>query len=433
MRMYDIIDDKVNGNALTRQEIEYAVKSFTNGDIPDYQMSALLMAICLKGLNDEEIFQLTNAMLRTGKVMDLSGIKGVKVDKHSTGGVGDKTSLVLGPMLVACGAKLAKTSGRGLGHTGGTLDKLESIPGFNVTLTDEQFIDQVNRIGIAIAGQSKDICPADKKMYALRDATCTVNSIGLIASSIMSKKIADGADAQLLDVKYGNGAFMKDIDSARKLAETMVTIGKKSGLKTCAEITNMNVPLGYEIGNSNEVIEAINTLKGNGPRDLLDLCLHSGEILLTITGLYPSKDIAHRHLIDSIASGKAFDVFCRMVDVQGGDVSFVKDTSKFPVAKYNVNVKALTDGYVTSMDTYDLGIQAMKLGAGRAVETDIVDHAAGISLKKKVGDSVKKGETLCVLHSERPRLEENVRAVTADFVIGTKKVLPAPLIEEVIL
>ena len=277
--MYDIIDKKRNKEVLTKAEIEYFVKAYTDGDIPDYQASALLMAICINGMSDEETFDLTNAMLHSGKIIDLSPIKGIKVDKHSTGGVGDKVSLVLGPMLAACGVKFAKMSGRGLGHTGGTLDKLESIPGFQVQLSTEKFIDQVTRIGLAIIGQSNEICLADKKLYALRDVTATVQAIPLIASSIMSKKLADGSDVQLLDVKYGSGAFMRNIDEATKLAKLMVEIGKRAGKKTCAEITNMNQPLGMEVGNSNEVIEAINTLHGNGPKDLMEICYSSGSTL----------------------------------------------------------------------------------------------------------------------------------------------------------
>lgn len=430
MRIYDIIDKKVNGEELTKEEITFFVNGFTNGTIPDYQISSLLMAICLKGMTDEETFQLTNAMLNTGERIDLSSIPGLKLDKHSTGGVGDKTSLVLCPMLVACGAKVAKASGRGLGHTGGTLDKLESIPGFNVNLSTEQFIAQVKKIGLAIVGQTKDLCPADKKLYALRDATCTVNSIPLIASSIMSKKIADGSDIQLLDVKYGNGAFMKDLQSARKLATLMVSIGKKAGLKTAAEITDMSQPLGCAIGNSLEVIEACNALQGHGPNDLMELCYESGSTLLQMANLASNKETARKRLENVIADGSAFEVFCKMVEAQGGDVSFVRNTSNFPVAKYTQQVKSVTDGYITSMNAYDLGIQAMKLGAGREKEGDVIDYAAGILLNKKLGDKVKKGELLCTLYSERPRLEDFAGEVLFDIEVGPNQIEKKPIVEE---
>jgi len=433
MRIYDIIDKKKNGEELTKDEIYFFVNGLTDGSIPEYQISPLLMAICWKGMTDDETFQLTNAMIASGERVDLSSIPALKLDKHSTGGVGDKTSLVLCPMLVACGAKVAKASGRGLGHTGGTLDKLESIPGFNINLSNEEFIDQVNKIGIAIIGQTANLCPADKKMYALRDATCTVDSIPLIASSIMSKKIADGSDIQLLDVKYGNGAFMKDLESARALATLMVTIGKKAGLKTAAEITDMSQPLGNAIGNSLEVIEAINALRGNGPKDLMELCYESGSLLLVLAGLASNKETARKRLENSINSGAAFDVFCKMVQHQGGDVSYVKDTSNFPVAKYTEKIKAITEGYITSINAYDLGIQAMKLGAGRKYEEDTIDYAAGILLNKKLGDYVKKGELLCTLYSERPNLSEYISDILFDITIGPEKPELKPIVEEDIL
>ena len=428
--MYDIIDKKRNKEVLTKAEIEYFVKGYTDGDIPDYQASALLMAICINGMSDEETFDLTNAMLHSGKIIDLSPIKGVKVDKHSTGGVGDKVSLVLGPMLAACGVKFAKMSGRGLGHTGGTLDKLESIPGFQVQLSTEKFIDQVTRIGLAIIGQSNEICLADKKLYALRDVTATVQAIPLIASSIMSKKLADGSDVQLLDVKYGSGAFMRNIDEATKLAKLMVEIGKRAGKKTCAEITNMNQPLGMEVGNSNEVIEAINTLHGNGPKDLMEICYYSGSTLLIMAHVASNMETARKRLEEVIQNGMAFDCFCRMVEAQGGDVRFVKDTSLFPKATYNVDVKAVSDGFVKSMDAKTIGLVSCQIGGGREKEGDVIDHAAGITLKKKIGDKVHKGETIMVIHSDRPNLENAQRKLAHSF--ETSPIYPdmLPLVEK---
>lgn len=428
--MYDIIDKKRNKEVLTKAEIEYFVKAYTDGDIPDYQASALLMAICINGMSDEETFDLTNAMLHSGKIIDLSPIKGIKVDKHSTGGVGDKVSLVLGPMLAACGVKFAKMSGRGLGHTGGTLDKLESIPGFQVQLSTEKFIDQVTRIGLAIIGQSNEICLADKKLYALRDVTATVQAIPLIASSIMSKKLADGSDVQLLDVKYGSGAFMRNIDEATKLAKLMVEIGKRAGKKTCAEITNMNQPLGMEVGNSNEVIEAINTLHGNGPKDLMEICYSSGSTLLIMANVASNMETARKRLEEVIQNGMAFDCFCRMVEAQGGDVRFVKDTSLFPKATYNVDVKAVSDGFVKSMDAKTIGLVSCQIGGGREKEGDVIDHAAGITLKKKIGDKVHKGETIMVIHSDRPNLENAQRKLAHSF--ETSPIYPdmLPLVEK---
>ncbi len=430
MWMYDIIDKKRNKEVLTKAEIEYFVKGYTDGDIPDYQASALLMAICINGMSDEETFDLTNAMLHSGKIIDLSPIKGIKVDKHSTGGVGDKVSLVLGPMLAACGVKFAKMSGRGLGHTGGTLDKLESIPGFQVQLSTEKFIDQVTRIGLAIIGQSNEICLADKKLYALRDVTATVQAIPLIASSIMSKKLADGSDVQLLDVKYGSGAFMRNIDEATKLAKLMVEIGKRAGKKTCAEITNMNQPLGMEVGNSNEVIEAINTLHGNGPKDLMEICYSSSSTLLIMAHVASNMETARKRLEEVIQNGMAFDCFCRMVEAQGGDVRFVKDTSLFPKATYNVDVKAVSDGFVKSMDAKTIGLVSCQIGGGREKEGDVIDHAAGITLKKKIGDKVHKGETIMVIHSDRPNLENAQRKLAHSF--ETSPIYPdmLPLVEK---
>lgn len=428
--MYDIIEKKKNKEALDKSEIDFFIKGYTSGKIPDYQASALLMAICLNGMTNEETYNLTMSMLNSGKKINLSGIPGIKVDKHSTGGVGDKVSLVLGPMLAACGAKFAKMSGRGLGHTGGTLDKLESIPGFKVQLPIEDFIDQVTRLGIAIIGQTSEIVPADKKLYALRDVTATVQSIPLIASSIMSKKLADGSDVQLLDVKYGTGAFMQTIDEATELAKLMVAIGKKAGKKTSAEITSMDQPLGMEVGNINEVIEAVESLQGRGPKDLMELCYSSGTSLLLMARLANTPDTARKRLEDCINDGTAFEYFCRMVEAQGGDIRFIRDTSLFPKANYNLEVLAVTDGYIQSMDAKTIGLASCKAGGGREKEDDIIDHTAGISLKKKIGDTVRKGDTIMVIHSERPKLNAIQKDLLRSVVIGPNKPQIPQLVEK---
>lgn len=428
--MYDIIDKKRQGKTLEKSEIEYFVENYAAGQIPDYQASALLMAICINGMTDDETYDLTDAMLHSGRIIDLSAIPGLKVDKHSTGGVGDKVSLVLGPMMAACGLKFAKMSGRGLGHTGGTLDKLESIPGLEVQLPIERFIDQVTRIGLAIIGQTKEIVPADKKLYALRDVTATVQSIPLIASSIMSKKLADGSDIQLLDVKYGNGAFMTNIDDATKLATLMVRIGKKAGKKTCAEITNMNQPLGYEVGNINEVVEAINALHGKGPKDLMDLCYSSGSTLLVMAKMASNTDTAKKRLEEVINDGSAFQYFCRMVQAQGGDVRFVQDPSLFPKARYKEEVLSVTDGYIQTMDTKMIGEASCKIGAGREKEGDIIDHTAGISIHKKIGDMIHKGESIMTIFSERPNIEAIARQLTHALTIAPTKPLPLKMVEK---
>lgn len=430
MWMYDIIDKKRAKGELSKAEIDYFVQNYAEGTVPDYQASALLMAICINGMSEEETYDLTQAMLHSGKTIDLSPIPGVKVDKHSTGGVGDKVTLVLGPMLAACGLKFAKMSGRGLGYTGGTLDKLESIPGYNTQLSVEQFIDQVTRIGLAVVGQTKEVCPADKKLYALRDVTATVQSIPLIASSIMSKKLADGADAQLLDVKYGSGAFMSTLEEAEKLATLMVDIGKRAGKKTCAEITAMDQPLGYEVGNVNEVIEAVESLKGNGPRDLMELCFSSGATLLVLSQVSINSDTARKRLEDVIRDGSAYECFCRMVEAQGGDVRFVKDVNLFPKAAYNVEVKAVTDGFISSMNAKQIGLACCKIGGGREKEGDVIDHTAGITLKKKIGDPVSRDETIMVVHSERPALETVQRELSHSVVISSEPPSPKPLIEK---
>ena len=399
MRMYDIIAKKRDGGALTQEEIRFAVDGFTDGSIPDYQMSALLMAIYLRGMDARETAQLTAAMAHSGDMVDLSAIAGVKVDKHSTGGVGDKTTLVVTPIVASCGVKVAKMSGRGLGHTGGTLDKIESVPGATVTLTERQFFDQVNRIGLAVIGQSGNLAPADKKMYALRDVTATVSSIPLIASSIMSKKLAAGADCILLDVKTGNGAFMKTLEDSIRLAEAMVSIGEHNGRRTAALITDMDTPLGHNIGNSLEVIEAVQTLGGQGPEDLTAVCKALAAKLLELAG--QGDEAACRKLVeDAIASGRALAKLREMIVAQGGDGGCIDDTARFPQAAFARQVLAQADGYLYATDTEAIGIAAVLLGAGRETKESPIAPAAGIRMEKKAGDRVRKGDVLAVLYAE---------------------------------
>ena len=442
MRIVDVINKKKNGEVLTSEEIKFFINGYVEGIIPDYQASALLMAILLKGMNKEETFYLTEAMLNSGKIVDLSMIKGVKVDKHSTGGVGDKTSLVLGPLVASAGVKLAKMSGRGLGHTGGTLDKLESIPSFDVNLSSEEFIKQVQNVGMAIIGQTEDIALADKKIYALRDVTGTVDSIPLIASSIMSKKLASGADTILLDVKFGEGAFMKTMEDAQKLAHLMVEIGRYFKKDTRAEITAMGEPLGNAIGNSLEVKEAvgnaleveesIDVLKGKGPKDLTELCLDSGATMLLQAKVVSTRDEGRKLLENNLYSGKAYKVFLEFVKAQHGDVSYIENLDKFPVALYQEKVKALRSGYIAKLDALTIGIASMKLGGGREKKDDIIDMAAGIVLNYKVGDHVNKGDVLCTLYTERPHYDIIAKEVLSAYDIVDEQVVPMPLIYETI-
>ncbi len=399
MRMVDIITKKRDGGELTDQEITFFVNGYVEGKIPDYQVSALLMAIVFKGMTNREIVTLTDRMEHSGDVMDLSSIKGVKVDKHSTGGVGDKTTLALGPMVAACGAILAKMSGRGLGHTGGTLDKLESIPGMNVFVSDEQFRKQVSEIGCAVVGQTGQLVPADKKLYALRDVTGTVESMPLIASSVMSKKLASGSDCILLDVKFGNGAFMKNVEAAKELATVMCKIGNALGRDTRAVLTDMEQPLGFAVGNALEVKEAIATLHGHGPKDFTELCLRSGAIMLEQAKIAKTEEEAMEMLKKVIADGSAFEKFRQMVIAQGGDVSYIDHPEKFPESKYVIEVKAPKDGYIKRIVALEIGESAMRLGAGRETFDDVIDMSAGIVLSKKVGDKVKKGDVLCTVHT----------------------------------
>lgn len=432
MRMVDVIIKKRNGLELSEEEIRFFVEGFTSGEIPSYQASSLAMAILFKGMNKKEIGILTDAMLHSGETIDLSSIEGIKVDKHSTGGVGDKTSLVLGPLVAACGVKLAKMSGRGLGHTGGTLDKLESIPGCKIGLSREEFINQVNKYGLAIVGQTGNLVPADKKLYALRDVTGTVESIPLIASSIMSKKLASGSDTILLDVKFGSGAFMKDIDQARLLARTMVDIGDHLHRDTRAILTDMDQPLGLAIGNSLEVIEAINTLNGKGPSDLVELCLGAGAIMLMQAKKTSSIEEGRKLLQEKIDNKEALEKLCDLVRAQGGDESYIRDPSKFEKAKYIIAIKAENEGYVKQINALEIGESAMRLGAGRATYDDVIDPSSGIVLSKKVGDKVNVGDVLCTVYTNKEDNASILKDIHDSFKLSSDIVKINPIIYEVI-
>ncbi|PEX91968.1 pyrimidine-nucleoside phosphorylase [Bacillus cereus] len=406
MRMVDLIAKKRDGQALTTEEINFIVEGYTNGEIPDYQVSSLAMAIFFQDMNDQERADLTMAMVNSGDTIDLSAIEGVKVDKHSTGGVGDTTTLVLGPLVAALGVPVAKMSGRGLGHTGGTIDKLEAVPGFHVEIENDEFMRLVNENKIAVIGQSGNLTPADKKLYALRDVTATVNSIPLIASSIMSKKIAAGADAIVLDVKTGAGAFMKTDEDAKRLAEAMVRIGNNVGRNTMAVISDMSQPLGEAIGNALEVQEAIDTLQGKGPKDLEELCLTLGSQMVYLAGQASSLEDAREKLIEVMNNGKALESFKTFLSAQGGDASVVDDPSKLPQAQFKIEVEAKEDGYVSEIVADEIGTAAMLLGAGRATKESEIDLAVGLMLRKKVGDSVKKGDSLVTIYANRENVED---------------------------
>ena len=414
--MEEIIEHKRDGLELSQQEIHFFIKNYVDNKIPDYQASALLMAIYLKGMNDKETALLTEEMRVSGDVWDLSDIPGLKVDKHSTGGVGDKVSMVLGPMVASCGAKLAKMSGRGLGHTGGTLDKLESIPNFDIFETKEEFKKQIQEVGMAIIGQNKDIDPADKKLYALRDVTGTVSSMPLIASSIMSKKLASGADCILLDVKYGSGAFMKTKKDAKKLAEIMINIGRHLGKDVRAEVTDMDQPLGYAVGNNLEIKEVIETLHNRGPKDLTKLCLDSGSIMLVQAKLFHDKKEARKVLLKNLKNGKAFEKFVEFVKAQKGDTSYILDPSKFEVAKNIIPIYSNKEGVIKRIDALTIGKSSMKLGGGRERIEDIIDMSAGIILNKKIGDFVKNNELLATLYTNKEDFEEITLDVLNAFI-----------------
>lgn len=415
MRMYDIIMKKRNGGELSKEEIRFFVEGYTKGEIPDYQASALMMAVYFQKMTERETYELTMAMADSGEKLDLSSIHGIKVDKHSTGGVGDKTSLALTPMVAACGLPVAKMSGRGLGHTGGTIDKLESFPGFTTALTTEQFIGNVNEIGIAIMGQTADLAPADKKLYALRDVTATVDSMSLIASSIMSKKLAAGADAIVLDVKTGSGAFMKKYEDARALAEEMVKIGKNAGRKTIAVISDMDQPLGYAVGNALEVREAIDTLGGRGPEDFLKLCLTLGSWMLLAGEKAESAEEAEEMLRRVIADGSALKKLAEFVKAQGGDERFVYQPNLLPKAALRREVLSPKEGYVSRIVCDEVGICSLILGGGRETKESEIDLSVGLVLKKKVGDYVKAGEALAVIHAndEKKAAEAEERFLAA--------------------
>lgn len=425
MRMYDIIEKKRDGHALTKEEIYFFIEGYTNGEIPDYQASALLMAIYFEDMTVEERANLTSAMVESGDQIDLSEISGVKVDKHSTGGVGDTTTLILAPLVASVGVPVAKMSGRGLGHTGGTIDKLEAVPGFHVEISNEKFIELVNQNKVAVIGQSGNLTPADKKLYGLRDVTATVNSIPLIASSIMSKKIASGADAIVLDVKTGAGAFMKNLEDAKKLAEAMVTIGNRVGRQTMAVISDMSQPLGYAIGNALEINEAIDTLKGQGPEDLTELCLTLGSQMVVLANKAESMEEARSKLKESIANGKAFEQFKTFLASQGGDASVADYPENLPQAEYKIELPSLSAGTVSNIIADDIGTAAMMLGAGRATKDSEIDLAVGIVLHKKIGDSVKEGEALLTIHANQENVDE-VRAKLYDSIVIATENVPAP-------
>ncbi|WP_090638437.1 pyrimidine-nucleoside phosphorylase [Neobacillus massiliamazoniensis] len=420
MRMVDLIEKKRDGHELSTEEINFIINGYTDGTIPDYQISALTMAIFFKGMTEKERADLTMAMVKSGDQIDLSQIEGIKVDKHSTGGVGDTTTLVLGPLVAAVGVPVAKMSGRGLGHTGGTIDKLESVKGFHVEIENNEFIELVNKNKIAVIGQSGNLTPADKKLYALRDVTATVDSIPLIASSIMSKKIAAGADAIVLDVKTGAGAFMKTLEDSKELAKAMVRIGNNVGRRTMAVISDMGQPLGYAIGNALEVKEAIDTLKGEGPEDLTELCLTLGSHMVYLANKASSLKEARAMLEKAINDGSALDKLKVFLSSQGGDASIVDDPSKLPQAKFTFELEAKEDGYVAEIVADEVGTAAMILGAGRATKESVIDLAVGLVLRKKIGDHVKKGESLVTIYSNfedvaevKEKLYENIKISSA--------------------
>lgn len=431
MRMVDIIEKKRDGKSLSTEEIEFFIKGYTNGDIPDYQTSSLAMAIFFQDMNDEERAALTMAMVNSGDVIDLSKINGIKVDKHSTGGVGDTTTLVLAPLVAAVGVPVAKMSGRGLGHTGGTIDKLESIKGFHVEISEEDFIKLVNENQVAVIGQSGNLTPADKKLYALRDVTGTVNSIPLIASSIMSKKIAAGADAIVLDVKTGNGAFMKTLEDAEALAHAMVSIGNNVGRNTMAIISDMSQPLGRAIGNALELKEAIDTLNGKGPEDLTELVLTLGSQMVVLANRAITLEEARQLLNEAIENGSALEKFKTFLENQGGDVSVVDAPELLPTATYQIEYKAQSSGVVSELIANEIGVASMMLGAGRQTKEDEIDLSVGIVLNKKVGDVVKEGESLLTIHSNRENVDDVIKKLDESIEIQAQATTPT-LIHKII-
>lgn len=433
MRMYDLILKKKQGGELSTDEIRYMIEGFTEGSIPDYQMSAMTMAICFRGMTPRETVDLTLAMRDSGDVLDLSGIKGVKVDKHSTGGVGDKTSLALTPIIAALGVPVAKMSGRGLGHTGGTIDKLECFDGFTTALSEEQFAGNVNTIGIAIAGQTANLAPADKKLYALRDVTATVDQMSLIASSIMSKKLASGSDAIVLDVKTGNGAFMKKLEDSRALAKEMVSIGTMAGKKTVAVITDMDQPLGRAVGNSLEVREAIDTLRGEGPADFKEVVFALGSQMLMLAGRAADEKEARALMEGVIEDGSALDKFAKFVRAQGGDAAPVYDTSLLPVAGKTLEVTAKESGYVHRILAEDIGIACMTLGGGRETKESAIDLSVGIILEKKNGDAVSDGEVLATIYgNDDAKMQAAYEKIAHAYEIAKEPAAFVPVVREYI-
>ena len=433
MNAVDIISKKRDGKELSTSEIEFFIKAYLNGDIPDYQASALLMAIYFRHMSEKETFDLTRVMLHSGDIVDLSDIHGTKVDKHSTGGVGDKVTLIVAPIAASCGVPIAKMSGRGLGFTGGTIDKLESIPGFQTTLEPDAFHKQVNEIGIAVIGQSGHIAPADKKLYALRDVTATVENLSLIASSIMSKKLAAGSDAILLDVKCGKGAFMKSEDAAKALAELMCKIGSSQGKKTAAIISDMSEPLGHAVGNSLEVIEAIELLKANIEGDLFKLCLNISGAMIYLGGKAYSMDEGIALAESAISSGRALQKLAEMIEYQGGNKAVIDDYSLFPKAKLSAEIKALHSGYIESIDAEGIGLASQHSGAGRASKDDEIDHSAGIKLVAKRGDRVELSDTIAIVYSsDEGKLKQACEEVLSAYAISDSEPKAEPLIKTMI-
>ena len=433
MRMYDLILKKRDGYSLSKEEIRWMIDHYLHGNIPDYQMSAMMMAVYFRGMDTQETFELTMAMAESGDRLDLSGVPGIKADKHSTGGVGDKTSLALGPLAASCGVPVAKMSGRGLGHTGGTIDKLESIPGFQTALTEERFMEQVASVGIAIMGQTKDLAPADRLLYALRDVTATVDQISLIASSIMSKKLAAGADAILLDVKCGSGAFMKNFEDARKLSEAMIRIGKTAGKNMAAVISDMDQPLGRAVGNALEVKEAIDTLKGEGPEDFTELVLTLGSRMLCMAERAETPQEAQKILKQKITDGSALHKFTEFVMAQGGDPSWIEHPENFCRADYIEEIPSVKTGFVTAFNTQEIGVCSLLLGGGRETKESAVDPFVGLVLRKKKGESVRKGEGLAVIYAnDKEKLAKAKEHFLKNVTIESERKMPEPLIKEIL-
>ncbi|HET7629197.1 MAG TPA: pyrimidine-nucleoside phosphorylase [Bacillales bacterium] len=432
MRMVDLIEKKRDGFALSSEEIHWMIEQYSEGAVPDYQMAAMAMAIYFRDMDGSEIAELTAAIVDSGETIDLSAITGTKVDKHSTGGVGDKTTLIVGPLVAAAGIPVAKMSGRGLGHTGGTIDKLEAIRGFETELAKDRFIRNVNEVKLAVAAQSGNLTPADKKLYGLRDVTATVDSIPLIASSVMSKKIASGADAIVLDVKTGSGAFMKTLEGARRLAENMVAIGQRLGRETVAVISDMSEPLGYEVGNANEVREAVDVLRGRGEERLTEVCLTLASHMAVCARQFNGFEEARAHMQHMLDSGQALESFRKFVKAQNGEASFIDDPAQLPQAAYPIDVCANTGGYVEGIDAEAVGVAAMMLGAGRRTKEDVIDRSVGITLKKKIGDRVDKGECIAVLHANDANPEESREKLMKAIHIGSGRVAPPPIVHEIV-